>query len=132
VITFRFDDAAMRDGVDADQWPSLERDLKTTWIVFDGQISAGNDAGCALLLPDCELPQAAHIRFKGGYWISPAQGTELTLGGDAAFYRETPIPAQAELALAGSLLTVREAAKDDAGSSISQSPSNFAARGDAR
>jgi EAL domain-containing protein (putative c-di-GMP-specific phosphodiesterase class I) len=112
VITFVYEAQAARDGVEDDQWPDLQKDLETTWILFEGQISAGKSEACALVLEDCETAVAAHIRFKSGYWVLPAEGTELTLG-DAIFCREVPIPPRAELSLAGALLTVREVTKDD-------------------
>jgi hypothetical protein len=127
VITFAYDAEAVREGVEDGQWAELKQELDTTWILFDGHISAGRSSACALLLKDCETDVAANIRFKSGYWISPAEGTELTLG-DAIFCREVPIPPRAELSLAGALLTAREVQKDDSLPTPSQASPQVASR----
>jgi hypothetical protein len=126
VITFTFDPVKVREGLDDAQWLELQNDLTTTWLVFDSQVSIGNSPGCALSVPACQVEVAAHIRFKSGYWISPAEGTQLTLG-ECVFAREVPLAPKAQLSLAGATLQVREVAKDESGASISQSPSSSSA-----
>jgi hypothetical protein len=126
VVTFSYDPVRVREGLDDEQWRALQGDLTITWIIFDGQVSIGKSEGCAISVDSCEVDVAANLKFKAGYWISPADGTQLTLG-ECAFAREVPLAPKAQLALAGAHLAVREVPKDESAISGPQSSSSVSA-----
>jgi EAL domain-containing protein (putative c-di-GMP-specific phosphodiesterase class I) len=107
VVDFHYDQENLEAEIGREQWPALERDLSSCWICFDGQISAGRSPQGALVLGECTLATAATIKFDNGFWIAPAADTFIGLG-DSVFHQAVPLPAKAELRLAGAKLSVRE------------------------
>jgi EAL domain-containing protein (putative c-di-GMP-specific phosphodiesterase class I) len=128
-IRFLYDPESLKAEIRKEEWPSLERELMSTWIVFDGHVSAGRSPDCGLMLDDCNLPRAATIRFRNGFWIVPAPETSIVIG-DAEFHQEAPLPPRSEVRLGGTQLEVRELRRDDPPSlSRSGSPQMRAAQG---
>jgi hypothetical protein len=107
VVDFHYDQENLEAEIGREQWPALERDLSSCWICFDGQISAGRAPQGALVIGDCTLATAATIKFDNGFWIAPAADTFIGLG-ESVFHQMVPLPATAELRLAGAKLSVRE------------------------
>jgi hypothetical protein len=105
-ISFYYEEESLSSEIGRHQWPQLENDISTTWIVFGDDISVGRAPHCTLLLEDCRLPTAGAIRYKDGFWISPLPEAELKIG-DAVFHADVPLPAQADLDLAGAPLKLR-------------------------
>jgi EAL domain-containing protein (putative c-di-GMP-specific phosphodiesterase class I) len=105
-ISFYYEEESLSSEIGRHQWPQLETDISTTWIVFGEEISVGRAPHCTLLLEDCRLPTAATIRYQDGFWISPLPEAELRIG-EAAFRADVPLPAQGELDLSGAALKLR-------------------------
>jgi hypothetical protein len=106
MVSFYYEPESLSAEIGRHQWPLLEKDISTTWIVFDSEITVGRAPHCSLLLEDCKLPTAGTIRYKNGFWFSPLAEAELRIG-SAVFRQDTPLPAKAEIDLSGAALTLR-------------------------
>jgi EAL domain-containing protein (putative c-di-GMP-specific phosphodiesterase class I) len=107
VVDFHFDPDNLIPEIGSEQWPALERDLGTTWIAFQGQITVGRAPQLAMVLSDCTLPTAATITFNDGFWIAPAADTFIGLG-ESVFHQPVPLPSKGDLRLAGVRLSLRQ------------------------
>ena len=83
---------------EAATWPTRARDLLTTWVVFAGPLSIGEDTSCAIRLPEANNVVLANIEFQNGFWISPRNNEPLFLDG-IAFHHPVPLVAGATLRL---------------------------------
>jgi EAL domain-containing protein (putative c-di-GMP-specific phosphodiesterase class I) len=108
VVEFDYDEETLLADLGAVAWPALKQQLETSWIVFNGPISLGRASECAIVLRNCATLVAAAITFEDGYWIAPADGAPFRAG-DTAFQQRLPLLLNAELDLAGALVTARRA-----------------------
>jgi EAL domain-containing protein (putative c-di-GMP-specific phosphodiesterase class I) len=128
-IRFLYDPDSLKAEIRKDEWLTLEKELSSTWILFEGHVSAGRSPDCGMVLDDCSFPRAATIRFNKGFWIAPAPEVSIAIG-DAEFQEETPLPANRELRLPGIPLQVRELRRDEPAPRMrTGSPQMRAARG---
>jgi EAL domain-containing protein (putative c-di-GMP-specific phosphodiesterase class I) len=113
VMTLTVDAAAVEEAGGESQWPALAEDLRTTWVIFQGHLSAGNSEACAIVLDDAAAERAAEIYVQDGFWIAPEEGMELSVF-DAVFKEPVPLPAPADVVLAGAEVEVRQSSAQNA------------------
>jgi hypothetical protein len=67
------------------------------------------------VLRNCAALVAGAITFEDGYWIAPVEGAQFKAG-ETLFQQRVPLLLNAELDLAGALVTARRAPAVAAGS----------------
>lgn len=108
VVEFDYDEETLLSELGASAWPALKQQLETCWILFDGQVGLGRASECGIVLRNCTALVAANITYEDGYWIAPAEGAQIRAG-DTVFQQRLPLLLNAELDLAGALVTAQRA-----------------------
>jgi len=105
VVTFIADSARLENMAPETPWPSFKEDLRTTWIVFQEELTVGASKQCAIVLGDTTADIAAEIRFQDGFWIKPRENAELIVG-DTKFDEAVPLLVAANASIAGASVRV--------------------------